>query len=73
VNPVHKDEDVTVEEEDPTGGLIEPTDPVTGNKMPARPLLADKGWDHNPAKQRWHPDLDKYPDELRKQFEGMKG
>jgi len=73
VNPVHKDEDVTVEEEDPTGGLIEPIDPVTGNKLPARPLLADKGWDHNPAKQRWQPDLDKYPEELRKQFEGMKG
>jgi len=69
VNPVHKDEDITVEEEDPTGGLIEPIDPVTGNKLPARPLLADKGWDHNPAKQRWQPDLEKYPKELREQFE----
>lgn len=69
VNPVHKGEDVTVETEDPTGGLIEPIDPVTGNKLPARPLLADKGWDHNPAKQRWQPDLDKYPPELRAQFE----
>ena len=58
-----------METEDPTGGLYEPIDPVTGNRMPARPLLADPGWDHNPAKQAWTPDLGKYPPELRKQFE----
>ena len=37
--------------------------------MPARPLLADPGWDHNPAKMTWKPDLSKYPPELRAQFE----
>lgn len=35
---------------DPTGKLYEPTDPVTGVKMPARLLLPDYGWDFNPAK-----------------------
>lgn len=33
------------ETEDPTGGLIEPMDPVTGERLPARPLLPDPGWD----------------------------
>lgn len=43
-------EGLTVETEDPTGGLIEPVDPATGNKMPARPLMPDQGFDHNPGK-----------------------
>ncbi len=34
----------TLETKDPTGGLIEPIDPVAGNKMPARPLMPDPGW-----------------------------
>jgi hypothetical protein len=76
VNPVHRDvveeEGLTVETEDPTGGLIEPVDPATGVKMPARPLVPDPGWDHNPAKEVWRPDLSKYPDKLREQFEGGK-
>lgn len=75
VNPVHKDvveeEGLKVETEDPTGGLIEPVDPKTGSKMPARPLIPDPGWDHNPAKTDWKPDLEKYPDGLRKQMEGI--
>lgn len=72
VNPVSKHEagDEKIETDDPTGQLIEPVDPVTGEKMPARQLLPDPGWDHNPAKQRWQPDLNKYPPELRAQFEG---
>jgi SPP1 gp7 family putative phage head morphogenesis protein len=69
VNPVHRSEEVTVETEDPTNGLIEPIDPATGNRMPARPLIPDPGWGHNPAKERWHPDLEKYPPELRAHFE----
>jgi SPP1 gp7 family putative phage head morphogenesis protein len=73
VNPVHKydveEGDVqTIESEDPTGGLIEPVDPVTGQKLPARPLMPDPGWDYNPAKQDWQPDLSKYPAELKTQY-----
>lgn len=33
-----------VEKEDPTGKLYEPTDPETGKRMPARPLMPDPGW-----------------------------
>ncbi len=75
VNPVHKyvaEEDfLTVETEDPTGGLIEPTDPVSGVRLPARPLIPDPGWDENPAKRPWQPDLSKYPEELVDQFKEM--
>ena len=73
VNPVHRavaeDEGLKVETEDPTGTLIEPKDPVTGQKLPARMLMPDPGWDHNPAKREWEPDLSKYPEALRSQFE----
>ena len=71
VNPVHKyeAEGLKIETEDPTGGLIEPIDPETGVKMPARLLMPDKGWDHNPAKAAWQPDLSGYPDALKSQFE----
>ena len=76
VNPVHKyvvqEEGLTVETEDPTGTLIEPRDPVTGMRMPARPLVPDPGWDHHPGKTKWKPDLSKYPDPLREQFEKEK-
>jgi len=72
VNPVHRSvaeaEGLEIETEDPTNGLIEPVDPVTGEKMPARQLIPDPGWDHNPAKERWQPDLGKYPEELREAF-----
>lgn len=33
-----------VETTDPTGGLIEPIEPGTGRKLPARSLLPDPGW-----------------------------
>ena len=62
-------EGLKIETEDPTGGLIEPVDPETGSKLPARLLMPDPGWDHNPAKQAWEPDLSKYPKELRNRFE----
>lgn len=73
VTPVHKyaaeEEGLAIETEDPTGTLIEPKDPVTGVTLPARQLIPDPGWETNPAKRPWQPDLDKYPDELRRQFE----
>ena len=72
VNPVHRyvaeEEGLTVETDDPTGGLIEPMDPASGVRMPARPLIPDPGWDTNPAKSPWTPDLSKYPAELADQF-----
>jgi SPP1 gp7 family putative phage head morphogenesis protein len=49
-----------VETTDPTGGLFEPIDPVTGHRLPARPLMPDVGWRHNPAEDVWTPDLSAY-------------
>ena len=43
-------EGLTVETEDITGMLIEPIDPVTGNKTIARPLMPDPGFSTHPAK-----------------------
>ncbi len=39
-----------VEGSDPTNTLFEPTDPVTGVKLPARQLLPDPGWNYHPGK-----------------------
>jgi SPP1 gp7 family putative phage head morphogenesis protein len=52
VHAVHKhlveEEDLAIETHDPTGELIEPVEPVTGKRIPARQLLPDPGWDHKP-------------------------
>lgn len=37
--------------------------------QPAVPLLPDPGFDVNPARVPWEPDLSKYPDVLRKAYE----
>lgn len=58
----------TIESEDPTGKLIEPIDPATGQKLPARPLMPDPGFNRNPAKQAWQPDLSRYPAKLTTQY-----
>ena len=54
VNSVSQDnldaEGWQVETKDPTGKLYEPTDPVTGVKLPGRLLMPDYGWDFNPAR-----------------------
>jgi SPP1 gp7 family putative phage head morphogenesis protein len=39
------------EAEDPTGKLFEPVDIETGRRLPARPLMPDRGWDHMPGRQ----------------------
>jgi len=44
---------VKVEETDPTGKLIEPIDQASGNRMPARPLIPDPDFKHNPGKEYW--------------------
>ncbi len=46
-------EGLPVEKEDPTGKLIEPVDPKTGNKLPAQLLMPDQGFAHNPGKDVW--------------------
>lgn len=43
---------LTVEEKDPTGTLIEPAT-ADGTPMPARLLMPDPGFDHNPGKTVW--------------------
>lgn len=52
---------LTVETEVP--GMIEPPG------QPARPLLPDPGFAHNPAKTKWEPDLSKYPPALRRAYQ----
>ena len=42
-----------IETEDPTGSLIEPIDPATGNPMPAVHLNPDPYFDTNPGKNRY--------------------
>ncbi|WP_051957937.1 phage minor head protein [Desulfobacter vibrioformis] len=42
------------------GALVEPVDPKTGNKMPARPLMPDNNFAGNTAKSFWEPDFGKY-------------
>ena len=44
---------ITVEQVDPTNTLIEPIDPGTGNRMPARQLIPDPGFNVNPGKVYW--------------------
>lgn len=44
---------VKIEEDDPTNGLIEPIDPITGNRMPARQLLPDPGFAINSGAVYW--------------------
>lgn len=64
-----KKRELEVQEWDGVGELIEPVDPVTGATLPARPLMPDKGFEGNPGKEYWKPDLSKYPDRLRQAVE----
>ncbi|MFQ5585467.1 MAG: phage minor head protein [Thermodesulfobacteriota bacterium] len=48
-----REEGLKVETRDPTGRLIEPVDPVTGAKLPARALMPDKGFSYHPGKTVW--------------------
>ncbi len=62
-----------VDSEDPTGGLVEPIDPVTGNTMPARLLMPDPDWSGNLAAKDWAPTLDGYSQELKSVLEKAVG
>ncbi len=48
-----KNRGLKVEEKDPTNRLIEPIHPATGERMPARQLLPDPGFERNPGKDYW--------------------
>jgi SPP1 gp7 family putative phage head morphogenesis protein len=77
VRAIHKyeaqDEDLTIETGDPTGSTVEVKNPVTG-KIEKVVLTPDEGWAHNPATTaKWEPDLTKYPEGLKKQYEEDKG
>lgn len=48
---------------DPPPLLVEPPG------QPARPLLPDPGFDYNPGKAAWRPDLGKYPPSLRDAYQ----
>jgi len=50
----------TVETKDPTGRMVEPTDPATGVKMMPRNLMPDTGWAKNVAAETWTVDFSKY-------------
>ena len=59
---------LNVETKDPTGELFEPTDPVTGEKLPARELMPDSGFMRNVGKE-WlegipEPDLDQAMEDM---------
>ncbi len=62
---------IKVEHVDPTNRLIEPIDQASGNRMPARPLIPDPGFKHNPGKVYWQQmagvmtdRLEQYPQKL---------
>ncbi len=44
---------IKIEQQDPTNRLIEPIDPGTGNRMPARQLIPDPGFATNPGENYW--------------------
>lgn len=48
-----KNRGLKVEEKDPTNRLIEPVHPETGERMPARALMPDPGFERNPGKDYW--------------------
>ncbi len=56
---------LNVETHDPTGELIEPIDPVTGHKLPARPLIPDPGFASNPGESAWRADMSGIRADLR--------
>jgi len=58
---------LTVHEGNGLGELIEPVGP--NGPMPARPLMPDRGFEGNPGKEAWAPDLSRYPDILREKLE----
>ncbi len=64
-----KERGLTVNEGNGLGELIEPVGP--NGPMPARPLMPDKGFEGNPGKEAWTPDLSRYPDILREKLESV--
>ena len=63
---------IKVESIDPTNTLIEPIDPLTGNRMPARQLLPDPGFNSNAGKVYWHGVGEIYIDRIERWEEPLK-
>lgn len=65
---------LTVETDDPTGTLYEPVDPRSGARLPARLLMADPGFAHNPGKSAYGGMVDSaVTGKSAKPIEGLKG
>ena len=64
---------VKVETIDPTNGLIEPVDPRTGNRMPARQLLPDPGFELNAGQAYWEGIGKVYAGKIEQWAEPLKG
>ncbi len=63
---------IEVETVDPTYTLIEPIDPLTGNRMPARQLIPDPGFNINPGKVYWESIGEIVTDRLESWVEPLK-
>jgi len=57
---------IKVETVDPTNTLVEPIDPGTGNRMPARQLLPDPGFAINPGRAYWEGVGEVYTDKIER-------
>ena len=57
---------IKVETDDPTNTLVEPTDPRTGIRMPARQLLPDPGFAINPGRAYWEGVGEVYADKIER-------
>jgi len=64
-----RDRGLDVMEGNGLGELIEPIGP--NGPMPARPLMPDKGFEGNPGKEAWSPDVSKYPKVLQEKLTRM--
>ncbi|MBF0454959.1 MAG: minor capsid protein [Magnetococcales bacterium] len=63
---------LTVTDKDPTGGLIEPK-LADGSQQPARPLIPDPGFAHNPGQTQWGYDGPGEKSARWKDFENLPG
>jgi len=63
---------LTVETDDPTNGLIEPIDYKTGNRMPARQLLPDPGFNINAGRVYWEGAAEIHADKIERWAEPLR-
>jgi len=61
-----RDRGLDVMEGNGLGELIEPIGPT--GPLPARPLMPDRGFEGNPGKEAWSPNMSKYPKILQEKL-----